>query len=476
MPKKVKALAKTTCLVCKTTANSVAANKSGSVKCTVCDGWWHPHCVQMSQETFKMITDWTLAGHESMWKCQTCDRASAKLMKMVTALSSKVGENEKQLAEQSTRLDKVEDKDMAQDMRLDGQEKEIKELCEVISKLSDKGGASAVREMDERATKENNLVFHRVVESGEGEARLRIAQDKVNIQELSRAMGVEVGVDDFKFVRRLGPGNSDTVREGGRDDPRPLLVGFVHRHHAELVVQNSWRLAEADILAMREVSVVKDLTQRQRAGERELFKEAARKNLSRSRDNIEGNFAFKIVGKRGAKREILAPLRNGEFINEDGEVVWTTDTGGATGGSKTARGGRRTGPAAATYPNCVGLGRPGGTDQSLGIAREQSLRGALGRGGGRERGGGVKRWRMEGNRDYQQEAWGHRDVQQSTPDRTGPPEKRVDSRDSPKADTKEDSSPNPDLEVVEVVVEEMVEQMVEQEEDEEVEEDTEEMV
>ena len=67
-------------------------------------------------------------------------------------------------------------------------------------------------------------------------------------------------------------------------------------------------------------------------------------------------------------------------------------------------------------------------------------------------------------------------MQQSTPDRTGPPEKRVDSRDSPKADTKEDSSPNPDLEVVEVVVEQMVERMVEQEEDEEAEEDTEEMV
>jgi hypothetical protein len=53
VPKKVKALAKTTCLVCKTTTNSVAANKSGAVKCSVYDGWWHPHCVQMAPETFQ---------------------------------------------------------------------------------------------------------------------------------------------------------------------------------------------------------------------------------------------------------------------------------------------------------------------------------------------------------------------------------------------------------------------------------------
>ena len=49
--------------------------------------------------------------------------------------------------------------------------------------------------------------------------------------------------------------------------------------HSELILDNCWKLADNS-----NEDGVSDLTMRQRAGERELYKEAARKNLTRSRE------------------------------------------------------------------------------------------------------------------------------------------------------------------------------------------------
>ena len=121
-------------------------------------------------------------------------------------------------------------------------------------------------------------------------------------------------------------------------EPRPLLVGFLHRQHSELIQNNSWKLSELSDPGMRTVSVVKDLTMKQRLGKKELLREAARKNCDRNQEELERNIAYKVVGRRGSKREILAPLRFGENIDEEGEVVWDREDTGATGGRRMARG------------------------------------------------------------------------------------------------------------------------------------------
>ena len=393
---KKKNQSKTNCVVCKSTTNKVPSNREGAVQCGVCDCWWHPKCALLSTEKFEMIAKWTEDGSQSPWKCQSCDSAGAKLLKMVTVLSSRVGDNENKLAEQAGRMDRVEDKSKLQDTRIDCQGKEIKELREQLAKLGELGGPSVVREMDERALKENNLVFHRVLEAGVVEARGRIQHDMRVLQQVLNELGLEVGVEqDTKFVRRLGPRTGEGVgeEEEGRD-PRPLLVGFLHRHHTELILENCWKLSDSEDPGMRAVSVVKDLTMRQRAGEKDLHREAARKNCTRSQEDIEGNLAFKIVGRRGAKREILAPLRDGESISTEGEVIWNREVdSGVARGRRMARGGRRLGSLAATYPNCLAVGIPGGgttMGQSRVTAQQQTAGQGMstpgGRGGGRGRG------------------------------------------------------------------------------------------
>ena len=154
--------------------------------------------------------------------------------------------------------------------------------------------------MDERASKENNLVVHRVREADVVDTRGRIAYDKRVIQGLLDELGVDIGVEqDIKFVRRLGARSSDGDGEGERD-PRPILVGLVHRYHSEIILGNCWKLSEVDDPALRTVSIVNDPTSRQRAREKEMYKEATGKNLLRSQDNIKANMAYKVVGPRGS--------------------------------------------------------------------------------------------------------------------------------------------------------------------------------
>ena len=136
----------------------------------MCDLWWHPTCANLSPERFRMIVEWTEDGAPSPWKCQACNSAMAKLLKVTNALATRVEGTEKQLTEQAGRMDRAEDKDKLQDTRLDKQDREIKELREQVARLGDLGGPSVVREMDERGVKVNNLLFHRVEEVGTGDA------------------------------------------------------------------------------------------------------------------------------------------------------------------------------------------------------------------------------------------------------------------------------------------------------------------
>ena len=222
----------------------------------------------------------------------------------------------------------------------------------------------------------------------------------------------------------LGARSSDGDGEGERD-PRPILVGLVHRYHSEIILENCWKLSEVEDPVLRAVSIVKDLTARQRAGEKEMYKEAARKNISRSQEDIQANIAYKIVGGRGSKREILEPLLGGQQTNSDGEVIW--DREGDTGFSARGRmARRRLGAAAATYPNSLTVGRPeGGTGwgQNLGTAlgqtgghsgphQSQCMTGGVTRGRGRGAGqisgrGRTAPWqaRAGGSRDHQQQHW-----------------------------------------------------------------------
>ena len=46
-----------------------------------------------------------------------------------------------------------------------------------------------------------------------------------------------------------------------------------------------------------------------------------KKNLARSVDERSKNLFYKVVGRKGARREILAPLLPGEYMDKEGLVM-----------------------------------------------------------------------------------------------------------------------------------------------------------
>ena len=46
-----------------------------------------------------------------------------------------------------------------------------------------------------------------------------------------------------------------------------------------------------------------------------------KKNLARSVDERSKNLFYKVVGRKGARREILAPLLSGEYMDKEGLVL-----------------------------------------------------------------------------------------------------------------------------------------------------------
>ena len=92
-----------------------------------------------------------------------------------------------------------------------------------------------------------------------------------------------------------------------------------------------------------------------------MVREAGRKNLERGAEELEQNFVYKVVGRKGEKREIKVPLRHGEVVDHEGLV--TREPGMGRGN----RGGRPS-MTLATGGNKEPIGQPG-TSQVLQAAQ-----------------------------------------------------------------------------------------------------------
>ena len=218
-------------------------------------------------------------------------------------------------------LDRVEVRQEKQDDKLElataKQEKVNTEFQERLRKLELNSGSGVVRELDDRMDKQNNLVVHRVPESTSVDSKERQGHDAAIIKVLMKKYLDIKGMDTdskLRFIKRLG----DKV-EGA--EARPILLGLKFTSDLELVLDRSWMLSRCDNKAARDINIVKDLTSKQRQRESDLVSEAGRKNMERSHEEVEENIVFKVVGRKGEKREIKVTLRHGEKLDESGNVV-----------------------------------------------------------------------------------------------------------------------------------------------------------
>ena len=323
---KPKSKNKDNCLVCKATCKDVPANKQGSLRCSVCLYWYHPDCAGVSQEEFKMCIKWKELKGGDIWTCSPCTSANENLDKMVREVNSKVEEVKKDLQVLSEKQGQAEVREQLRDNKVDTQAAELEALKERMAKMEASSGNSVLKEIDERKLRENNVIIHRLPEPRGVTAADKREDDLNKVQDLVDSIGIEINIrNSTKFSRRQGKQNEEAELS------RPLLVGFKYQGDQEYLLANTWKLAKDRQTAG--VSVVRDLTDKERKRERDLMSEAKGKNLDRTSEEVSKNLVFKIVGERGRRREILVPLRDGEVIDRDGSVV---ETEHRVGGGRTS--------------------------------------------------------------------------------------------------------------------------------------------
>ena len=305
-----KTLAKTTCMVCKHSAKNIPSNDKGSVMCDFCERWFHPDCVGMSPEKFKLLLEWCSDGSPSPWKCDVCKVSTEKLDKTIKALTLRQDKLEARQDEVETRVDASDDKVENCKLRLDKVE-------DLVKDAGNNSGEDVWKELAERERKESNIIVHKCKELEHGSKDQKEHRDLQGIQKLFEILGVTLTVEnDVKFVRRLNNGEGDTIQ-----GPRPLAVYMRKKADRDLVLANSYKLDSCQNEDWRAVNVVADLTYQQRKQETNMKADAQSKNLNRSNSDIRDRFAWKVVGKRGAMRLQQVTLWERESVDRLGNVV-----------------------------------------------------------------------------------------------------------------------------------------------------------
>ena len=96
-PAKANPKNKDTCLVCRTTCKAVSSNNKGSIRCSVCQYWYHPEYALFTMEEYKMCLKWKEMMGADIWTCSPCESANENLDKRVKEVNSIVEEVKKDM-------------------------------------------------------------------------------------------------------------------------------------------------------------------------------------------------------------------------------------------------------------------------------------------------------------------------------------------------------------------------------------------
>lgn len=315
-----------------------------ALQCNLCDLWHHIACERVNEDIYKIL----MKNDETTlhWYCGKCNVVAVKLLTSITSLTRRQDDLEAQVSalglDTKEKLKEVNDEllEVKRDLKsrpdigdmdhvlnnMAGVNKKVQEIQTETNKMklldakvvhleqlvqnTSAGGppqaeqnaaeslssnnrvqatvSEAVREMEERKMRENNIVIFGVQEKDSSVSQERIQHDLEYVKQILVTCGVETEVRNIRGVRRLGKYDVN-----GRK--RPLHVGFNERRVKIELFKNIRALQSNSVYT--NVSITNDLTKTQREQENKLFLEA--KNLTDS-----GRGIFKLRGPPWARKVI----------------------------------------------------------------------------------------------------------------------------------------------------------------------------
>ena len=258
-----------------------------AIQCSFCEYWVHIECGDISDTLYKEMCK-RADTHGHFWVCMACKATSFVFRKQIDKLTERIGNAEERITETKNDLEKAkEDTDL------------VKKRVSNLEKKSDEDSArtkdSVFEEISDRENRKLNLVFHNITESTSNVAEERKKFDSKAIQRIFDTVKVKKDVEgDTKFMTRLGSAKDRPESAA----PRPLLIGFYNETDKNDVLKNAKLLKGSKY---EEISIVPDLTKRQRDEEDKLRKEANRLNEDLPEEDAL-NWEWRLIGPRGSRK------------------------------------------------------------------------------------------------------------------------------------------------------------------------------
>ena len=226
-----------------------------------------------------------------------CDTGLAKVAKDVKENRARIGNLEVRVEAVVTKQDQLEEKNKTQDIRMDMQEKLMKDLQDQLSKVQGGTGEKVLEEIAERGSRERNVVCHKCPESHVNVPEDAKRDDMDGVQGLFEHLGLAMRADQVLIgLRRLGK-----VRDDGQ--ARPLLLIFKNKQDRDKLLERAPKLSKDKESYWRDINIVADLTQKQR------------------------QLVLESTGEEGERVLRQVELRQGEMISTEGKVVLRTGEG-----------------------------------------------------------------------------------------------------------------------------------------------------
>ncbi len=288
------------CLAC----NKKCTGSQASVLCQLCSLWCHKNCAGISDAVFKSLTLQVKEVGTAYWACKSCLSFAAKtnaLLKnmnnQLAAMDAKIERNSEEIGSAKREICKMDS----------GLKRVERKVDEVKNQVED----DIYVELRERESRRLNLIIHGLPEPERArDNRERSDMDKEECGRIFRSIEAGIRPDQIKFCRRLG--------EKGRD-PRPIAIGLTSEETKRRILDKARNIQRTKY---ENVSIVADLTRKQRQEESKMLEEAEKRNRNLTEEDRSKNLKWMVVGRKGEKRMIkertggqIGPrrdMRNGE--------------------------------------------------------------------------------------------------------------------------------------------------------------------
>ena len=273
---------KSPCLICR----KACTKAQYSVKCTLCENWCHKSCSGLSDEAFKSLNIQQKETGIAFWACKSCLSYAAKVnhqfrkTERIDQVEKKTDENTKAIEETLKIATGTADKVKALEEKIDTMTERMEEMLDT--------------ELRERETRKLNVILHGLPEvpATVFGNRERMERDKKCCEAVFNAIGSRTKMENMRFCRRVG--------ERG-EQPRPVVVGLTSEGDKNYILGRARDLSHTNF---KDITIVPDLTKRQRAGETKLREEATRRNQQLTQEDPERNLKWLVIGRKGERRLI----------------------------------------------------------------------------------------------------------------------------------------------------------------------------